>query len=84
MLVVWDVAEITNDTNIGSERSRTMSDITHKDAVVVRCEGCKWFAEFQSNGVPLGRGHCNNPQNMMSKCPTADWFCADGERKEDG
>lgn len=49
---------------------------------VVRCKDCKWFAEFTHNGEPTCHGSCNNPQNGWGRCPQADWFCADGKRKE--
>lgn len=52
------------------------------DAVeVVRCNDCKWFAEFTHNGEPTGHGSCNNPQNGWWRCQQAGWFCADGERR---
>lgn len=49
---------------------------------LVQCKDCKWFAEFTHNGEPTGHGSCNNPQNGWGRCPQADWFCADGERRE--
>ncbi len=48
---------------------------------IIRCKDCKWFAEFTHNGEPTGHGSCNNPQNGWWRCPQADWFCADGERR---
>lgn len=50
---------------------------------VVRCKECKWFAEFTYDGVPTGHGSCTNPKNGLGRCPQADWFCADGERRTD-
>lgn len=70
-------------SNISIIPTVTVTDIPMVEYVpVVRCRDCKRFAEFTSNGKTMGFGSCNNPQNIMSKCPRTDWFCADGERKE--
>ena len=42
------------------------------DAVpVVRCKDCVWCDE---------RGYCNKHEMFVENC---DWYCADGERKDD-
>lgn len=45
---------------------------------VVRCKGCKYYQRVYG-GVPLGEvGHCI----CHSFETVPDWFCADGERRE--
>lgn len=71
-------------SNISIIPTVTVTDTPMVEYVpVVRCKDCKWFKEFTYNGKHEGRGLCDNPQNSMSKCPQIDWFCADGERRED-
>lgn len=45
------------------------------DAVeVVRCRECKWWDDFL----------CTNINGAFCVVENGDWFCASGERKEDG
>ena len=47
---------------------------------IVRCEDCKhWEADWTPRGVSDGRHYCA-PLDLF---PSADWFCADGERREE-
>ena len=46
----------------------------HTSGELVRCKDCK-FAELYK-----GKFSCSKNWNYI----TADWFCADGERKDDG
>ena len=54
---------------------------------VVRCKDCKWFeiAQLKHDGTDDKR---HNPsvcvRGAYAKPRKADWFCADGERREDG
>lgn len=48
---------------------------------VVRCKECKWYqAGIDINGKPFTR--CNGDVRVYGHT-MPDWFCADGERKED-
>ena len=40
---------------------------------LVRCKDCKWYRE---------KGFCKHPNGGAGNVRPADWFCADGERKE--
>ncbi len=42
---------------------------------IVRCKDCKHREQYQCNHIMLGNTKCG---------VTDDWFCADGERREDG
>lgn len=57
-----------------------MDDAPTVDAVeVVRCKDCKYYQKVYG-GVPLGEvGHCIC--HSIETVP--DWYCADGERKDD-
>lgn len=58
------------------------------DAVeVVRCKDCKWFesAQLKRDGTDDKRykpSVC--VKGTFAKVRKADWYCADGERREDG
>lgn len=60
--------------------SEDLADIPSADVVpVVRCKDCK-HCEYASNRVPTERAW------VCYKClcdVEQDWFCADGERKDD-
>ena len=44
------------------------------DAVpVVRCKDCKWYSE---------KGFCKHPNGGAGNIRPANWFCADGEKRE--
>lgn len=43
---------------------------------LVRCKDCRWWT--QANAMHWG--HCELSNGV---CPDGDWFCADGERKDD-
>lgn len=43
---------------------------------VVRCRDCKWYYVFN------GHGSCDL-LDLEARYIQPDWFCADGERKED-
>ena len=40
---------------------------------IVRCKYCKWFSE---------KGFCKHPDGGAGNIRPADWFCADGKRRE--
>lgn len=40
---------------------------------IIRCKNCKWFSE---------KGFCKHPDGGAGNIRTADWFCADGKRRE--
>lgn len=40
---------------------------------IVRCKDCKWYSE---------KGFCKHPNGGAGNIRPADWFCADGKRKE--
>ena len=45
---------------------------------LVRCKDCKWWHESETNN---GFGDCGQANGITLK--SSDWFCADGERKEE-
>lgn len=52
------------------------------DAVpVVCCKDCKHYEPFAHKGIPTGKGVCD--VLPMEKTVIDDWFCADGEERED-
>lgn len=55
-----------------------------KQPVVVRCKYCKW-GEPTKNAYGEDRIICGNDDTYIDRYITvpADWFCADGERKEE-
>ena len=52
---------------------------TEVDSDVIRCLNCKWFQD-ERNEFTGSDGFCPNVAHGVS----VDWFCADGERKDDG
>lgn len=53
-----------------------VADMPSVDAVpVVRCKDCKHRDKYECNYISLGDTKCG---------VTDDWFCADGERRDDG
>lgn len=40
---------------------------------IVHCKNCKWFSE---------KGFCKHPDGGAGNIRPADWFCADGKRRE--
>ena len=66
----------------------TNADALNSDTVtVVRCKDCKWYeiAYLKRDGTDDKR---YKPSVCVrwgfAKMRKADWFCADGERREDG
>lgn len=56
------------------------------DAVeVVRCGGCKWWKCADDTEI-IKYGDCTHPYSAVRKncLPNETWFCADGERRDDG
>ena len=50
---------------------------------VVRCKDCKyWFARSLSNGASLCERH--TVYGNAALWTKGEWYCADGERREDG
>lgn len=45
----------------------------HLVGELVRCKDCKWYSE---------KGFCKHPNGGAGNVRPADWFCADGERRE--
>ena len=46
---------------------------------LVRCKECKFY---NTTGCQTGYGWCENP--VVSTGVYDEWYCADGERKNDG
>ena len=76
------VVELAND--------KTISELTEEALMwdfvrVVRCKDCKWYGihEAKKDGTPDKR---YSPsvclRGIFAKRRDPDWFCADGERKE--
>lgn len=42
---------------------------------IVRCKDCKWLSE---------KGFCKHPNGGAGNIRSENWYCADGERKDDG
>ena len=40
---------------------------------LIRCKDCKWYSE---------KGFCKHPNGGAGNVRPADWFCADGIRRE--
>lgn len=51
---------------------------------VVRCKDCKWFGEYSDEykAIICKDGMCGNPRFDLAHNIVSNWFCADGERKE--
>ena len=63
------------DTDENRAMQKAISMLPTIDAVpVVRCKDCKHREQYECNYIMLGNTKCG---------VTDDWFCADGERKED-
>lgn len=56
------------------------------DAVpVIRCKECKWWYDISGSKKMIGMGACCyklKPMRLGFMTPS-DWYCADGERKDD-
>ena len=52
---------------------------------VVRCGECKWWKCADESEI-IRYGDCTHPSSAIRKncLPNETWFCADGERKDDG
>lgn len=63
-----------------TEEAERVEEAPTVDAVeVVRCSACKYYQKVYG-GVPLGEvGHCI----CHSFETVPDWYCADGERREE-
>lgn len=80
--------------NYGFTRIVYMDDIDEMptvDAVpVVRCKDCKFYDKQTFMGHSMGWASCSgrfadvDDNGLRFKIPSEDWFCADGERREDG
>lgn len=46
---------------------------------IVRCKECKYCGSYIRDGIKFAK--CELKHNWM---PQSEWFCADGERREDG
>ena len=58
----------------------TSVEYTSDRVNVVRCKNCKyWEADWKPNNVQDGVHFCP----MVSLVRREDWFCADGERRDD-
>lgn len=68
-------------TLTGMDFVMMLKDQPAVDAVpVVRCKNCKyWDADWKPNNVQDGVHFCP----MVSLVRRGDWFCADGERRDD-
>ena len=57
---------------------------------IVKCKDCKYYDEQTFMGHSMGWASCSgrfknvNDNGMRFEIPSEDWFCADGERREDG
>lgn len=73
------LCEYANNTKDKTVDANDIMRFPTVDAVkVVRCGDCKYYQKVYG-GVPLGEvGHCI----CHSFETVPDWFCADGERKE--
>lgn len=66
----WTVEELDYLTEVESTTKTTQDWV-----IVVRCKDCKWWT--QANAMHWGQCELSN-----GVCPNDDWFCADGERKD--
>lgn len=61
--------------DIGKELQAAFDDgYAARDKEIVRCGECKYWEEEST--------FCLNKEGCYGSETTADWFCADGERKE--
>lgn len=51
---------------------------------VVRCKNCKWW-ELVDDYYAKGYGECMCPRSVIKRSTflNEDWYCADGERKDE-
>lgn len=58
-----------------------IQDVSGHDFVeIVRCRDCKyWETDWTPQGVSDGRHYCA-PLDLF---PSADWYCSDGEKREE-
>ena len=58
-------------------------EITKEQHEIVRCKDCKHRTRRICNNIEFWE--CNHIRYELAKCGvTDDWFCADGEVKQDG
>ena len=79
--IAWFFRPCSNEeyySNLDVERA--LKAIPTVDAVpVVRCKDCtSWEADWKPNNAQDGEHFCP----MVSLVTRGDWFCADGERRE--
>jgi len=60
------------------DRRQYQKGYADRDSEIVRCKDCKWWHESKTNN---GFGDCGQANGIALK--SSDWFCADGERKDD-
>ena len=66
--------DIDFDIFVDEENMIIQATVAVYDAVpVVRCKDCKHRDHYECNNIMLGKTRCG---------VTDDWFCADGERKD--
>lgn len=51
---------------------------------LIRCKDCKWW-ELVDDYYAKGYGECTCPSSVIKRSSflNEDWYCADGERKEE-
>ena len=54
----------------------------YRAEAVVRCENCKWYAETEDEEMNV-YPTCEHPEEGGGWTRGKDWFCADGEPKEE-
>lgn len=66
---------------LGGRTKIGIQDVSDHDFVeVVRCRDCKhWEINWTPQGVSDGRHYCA-PLDLF---PSADWYCSDGEKREE-
>ena len=74
------------ETNALSVAIQSIDNAPTVDAVpVVRCKDCKYFIQtvFFGNKMNACRRHGSSTILPTARIVADDWFCADGERKEE-
>lgn len=64
-------------------KKQYQSGYNDRDSEIVRCKDC-YFGEHTINVAGERCVQCTNSDlGMMGECHTPNWFCADGERRDE-
>ena len=82
------IAAAFSATSLGNSAFRDVYDTVNRLRLIpaadvrpaVRCRECKhWETDWTPQGVSDGRHYCA-PLDLF---PSADWYCSDGEKREE-